>query len=576
MNAFLPWLVALLACLALIIIWWSLAGGAKRLRAEAEALREQIRRLEEKNDTLRDAAARLPDIGERAARAEADAEARLQRLNDASALNASLAAREQAALEVTQGLKQRLTEEQNSALELRTQNDRLRDQISAAEAGLQAANTLLAEVRERNDRLKAAGETLSIELAEARQIASRAEADRDAARALQERTHQFLVEAQAALQTAFTEAASKVFDEKSISLEQRISATADASKLSLETTLKPLAEHITQFQQRLETITGENAKARSELTGRIDTLVHLNRDMAAAADSLTKALKGNAKARGDWGEMVLDSVLTASGLIEGSHYFRQAHGRDEDTGDALRPDVVVTLPDARKVIIDSKVSLVAWTEALNADSDDVAHTAFQRHVTSLRTHIRQLSDKNYPALYPGEALEITIAFVPIEAALSKALELSPQLQREAFQKGIAFATPNTLMAMLQVVERLWVRDRLQQQVETIGEEAAKLLDSVSAFLREFSELEQSFEKANTQLRHVRTRMETSKQSVLARARRLVDAGGRGKKKLHASLTATTVAADALPLAENSDAASATSRAGGGDSALVDTDPADAD
>jgi DNA recombination protein RmuC len=571
MNALLPWLVALVACLAVIVLWWSSAASARRQRAEVEALRAELRRLEEKNDALRDASARLPDIGERAARAEAEAEARLLRLNEVSSARVALEERAKALQATLETLEARLAAERTGAAELHAGIDRLRNQLSAAEAELRATIAALSETRRQNDGLKAAGEALNASLLDALQRATQAEADRDAARALQERTHQFLVEAQGTLRIAFTEAASKVFDEKAISLEQRITASADASKVGLETTLKPLAEHIAQFQQRLETITGENAKARSELSGKIDALVHLNRDMAAAADSLTKALKGNAKARGDWGEMVLDTVLAASGLVEGSHYFRQANGRDEDTGDRLRPDVVVALPDARKVIIDSKVSLVAWAEAVDTDDQEIVGAALQRHVASLRTHVRQLSDKNYPALYPGEALEITIAFVPIEAALSKALELSPQLQREAFQKGIAFATPNTLMAMMQVVERLWVRDRLQQQVATIGEEAAKLLDSVSAFLTEFGEVEQSFGKTSAQLKQIRTRMESSPQSVLARARRLVDAGARGKRKLHASLAAGAASTDALSLQPAPEAGSPPENVTGDDTISADAE-----
>lgn len=338
-----------------------------------------------------------------------------------------------------------------------------------------------------------------------------------------------------------------MFDDKSMSLEQKISASADASKAGLQTTLQPFAESIAQFQQRLEAITSENTKARSELSGKIDALSNLNQNMVAAADSLTKALKGNAKARGDWGEMMLDSVLAASGLKEGINYLRQPSERDEESGGRQRPDVVVTLPDARKVIVDSKVNLLAWWDAVNTDDPALENAALQRHVAAMRKHVSELASSNYPALYPGEALQITIAFVPIESALSKALELSPDLQQEAFRRGIAFATPNTLMAMLQVVERLWMRDTLQKQIATIGDEAGKLLDSVSSFLTEFKEIEQSFDSADKKLKQARMRLETSPQSVLARARRLVNAGVRGKRKLHASLSARAEGEEALPL-----------------------------
>lgn len=551
MDSLLPWAITLLACIFLALVLALSASALKRQRIDADALRDNVRKLEAANDGLRDAAARLPDMSERAIRAETESETRLQQLNSASQMNATLQANERALFEKIETLEANLVTERNIVFESRNEIEKIRTNLSTLDADMRARSSVLSELREHNNQLKTSCDTLNADLIKALQKATQAEADRDAARDLQQRTHQFLAEAQTTLRTSFIEAASRVFDEKSLTLEQKIAASADASKTGLQTTLGPFAEHISQFQQRLETITNENTKARSELSGKIDALVNLNQDMAAAANSLTKALKGNAKARGDWGEMVLDSVLAASGLVIGSNYFRQPSGRDEETGNRLQPDVVVALPDMRKVVIDSKVSLIAWREAVNTDDKDEESAALQRHVASLRTHVRQLAEKNYPALYPGEALEITIAFIPIEAALSKALEISPELQREAFQKGIAFATPNTLMAMMQVVERLWVRDGLQKQVAAIGDEAAKLLDSVSSFLSDFEAVEQSFGRADKQLKLVRSKMETSPQSVLARAKRLVSASTRGKKKLHASLTAATDEQDALPLLDDS-------------------------
>ncbi len=547
MDSFFPWAIAFLACIFLALSLVMSASASKRQLIEVDALRDRVLKLEETNEALRDTAARLPDMSDRASRAETESEARLQRLNDISQMNAALQANERSLVEKIEGLEVNLASERSIVSEIRNDIQLAHASLSAAEADIRAKNSVLGELREHNSQLKDSHETISANLMQALQKTMQAEADRDAARDLQQRTHQFLAEAQAALRTSFTEAASRVFDEKSLSLEQKIAASADASKMGLQTTLQPFSEHILQFQQRLETITNENTKARSELSGKIDALVNLNQNMAVAADSLTKALKGNAKARGNWGEMVLDSVLAASGLVEGSNYFRQQSGRDEETGNRFQPDVVVALPDRRKVVIDSKVSLIAWTEAVNTDNKEEEAAALQRHVASLRLHVRQLAEKNYPALYSGEALEITIAFVPIEAALSKALEISPELQREAFEKGIAFATPNTLMAMMQVVERLWVRDGLQKQVAAIGDEAAKLLDSVSSFLSDFDSVEQSFSRADKQLKLVRSKMETSPQSVLARARRLISASTRGKKKLHASLMVAADEQDALPL-----------------------------
>jgi DNA recombination protein RmuC len=514
--------------------------GSRRQRAEIDALREK--------------AARLPDATERAVRAEAESAERLHLLNDVSSRYAALQAREEATRVFLNKLNADLSTEQNTVSGLRHELDLSRSRLSDIEANLRSTHSMLTELREQSDGLRSTNDQLNARVAQLSKEVAQAEAQRDAAISLQERTHHFLNEAQSALRVSFTEAASKVFDEKSLSLEKRIADSAVASKDGLQTTLQPFAEIIAKFQQRLETITTENTTARSELSGKIDALVNLNQNMAEAADSLTKALKGNAKIRGDWGEMVLDSVLAASGLKEGINYVRQRSERDEETGNLQRPDVVVLLPEARKVILDSKVSFDAWRDAVNTDDPVLQSAALNRHVSALRTHVNQLAEKNYPALYPGEALEITIAFVPIEAALSKALEISPNLQLEAFRKGIAFATPNTLMAMMQVVERLWIRDKLQTQIDTISDEAGKLLDSVSSFLTEFETLEQHFKKAENQLKGVRSKLETSPQSVLARSRRLIAAGAKGKKKMHALLLSTTESYDALPLLSEASAA----------------------
>ncbi len=547
MDLYLPWILAAIAIICIAIVLAFANAASKRYGAENGSLRERISKDESLIADLREKAARLPDVTDRAIRAESESAARLERLNELSTSNATLLANEQASQKILAALEAELAAERATTSELRTAWEQAKNRLSDREAEIRATTTLLEELRSENVRLKAVNAALNVDLANALQKSVQAEAERDAARALQERTQQFLSEAQSALKTSFTEAASKVFDEKSLSLEKKIADSSEASRTGLQNTLQPFAESVIQFKERLEVITLENSKARSELTGKIDTLVALNQNMADAADSLTKALKGNAKARGDWGEMVLDSVLAASGLQPGINYIRQPSERDEETGNRQRPDVVVALPDSRKVILDSKVNLIAWAEAVNTEDPAVEAAALQRHVSALRVHVNQLAEKNYPSLYPGEALEITIAFIPIEAALSKALEMSPDLQREAFRKGIAFATPNTLMAMMQVVERLWVRDRLQNQVATIGNEAAKLLDSISSLISDFETLEQHFNKADKQIKAVRSRLESSPQSVLARTKRLIQAGARGKKKLHAALLAATEDQDDPPL-----------------------------
>jgi DNA recombination protein RmuC len=416
---------------------------------------------------------------------------------------------------------------------------RERAQQLAPEAGRAA------ELGSRVGQLDAQGEKLHGQLREAEARVARAEAELEAARAAHEQTRAFLAEAQTRLSTAFHEVASKLFDEKSMALDQKIKESGEASKQGIDATLKPFAEQLGQFRARIETFTSEQGKDHARLVGALGELRTLNQNMADAAGNLTKALKGNAKARGDWGEMILDTVLKASGLVEGVNYQRQGGARDEE-GRMLRPDVVILLPDGRRVVVDSKVNLVAWSEANESETPEQYQDAMLRHTAAMRLHLRELSEKNYPKALGPETLDLTVMFVPIEGAMAAALSTNADLQTEAFQRKVAFASPNTLMALLTVVERLWTRDKLQKQVGLIGEDAGKVLDAVTGFLDDFDKLGESLERTQKLFRTSENRLRNSDQSVVARTRRLVEQGAKGKKLLREELQPTTPS-NALPL-----------------------------
>jgi DNA recombination protein RmuC len=401
------------------------------------------------------------------------------------------------------------------------------------------------ELGSRVIQLEAQGERLHGQLREADARVARAEAELEAARAAHEQTRAFLAEAQTRLSTAFHEVASKLFDEKSMALDQKIKESGEASKQGIDATLKPFADQLGQFRARIEQFTSDQGKDHARLVGALGELRTLNQNMAEATGSLTRALKGNAKARGDWGEMILETVLKASGLVEGANYQRQGGARDEE-GRLHRPDVVILLPDGRRVVVDSKVNLVAWSEMNEAETPEQYQDALLRHAAAMRVHLRELADKNYPKLLGSEALDLTVMFVPIEGAMAAALSLNADLQTEAFQRKVVFASPNTLMALLTVVERLWTRDKLQKQVGLIGEDAGKVLDAVTSFLDDFDKLGMHLQRAGDAFTQSQRRLRDSDQSVVARTRRLVEQGAKGKKLLREELQ-PTAPSGALPL-----------------------------
>lgn len=433
---------------------------------------------------------------------------------------------------------------------------RAKSELVARESDLDAAQRGLKEARaDREAQTLAANsaqrtvDSLSDERTQLRLERDRAMSDRDQARVseraartaeaeavanarhLQESNvemKQFLDEAQTRLSAAFAEMAGKVFGERALLLEAQMKSNTDQSKADIDALLKPVTQRLLEFRERVDHVYGEEAKDRAGLIGAIGKLEDLNKDIATKASELTRALRGNAKVRGDWGEMMLDTVLSSSGLIDGQHYTRQEQTTDQD-GNALRPDVIVNLPDGRRVVVDAKVNLPAYQEACNADTPEAQREAMLRHVAGLRQHVRNLGDKAYPK--HADALDVTIAFVPIEGALSAALETDPNLQTDAFSRHVVFASPNTLMAMLSVVDRLWTRDKVQKQAKEIGDAGGLVLDALTNFLATFERIGKHLSQATGAYDEARKTLSESNQAVIPRARRLAELGARGKKLL---------------------------------------------
>jgi len=411
-------------------------------------------------------------------------------------------------------------------------------EVGTLNGRLESLHKLLAEREEALESLRQSERRLR-EAAEAdRLAATQARANLEHAERANRQMQAFLEEAQARLSAAFTELAGKVFKEKGEQFEKNVREATGQSRSDIEQLLRPFADRIKDFRERVDTLYDNEARERASLLGAVNELKGLNQDMAEQALALTRALKGNAKIRGDWGELMLESVLRGSGLEEGVHYERQKSTRDED-GARLQPDIVVNLPDERCVVVDSKVNLIAWQEAMNAETPEAQDEAMRRHAAGLRQHMRDLGEKNYPRAIGAHALEVTIAFVPIEGALSAALGFDPQLQGEAFDRRIVFASPNTLMALLRVIERLWTRDKLQRKAQEISDSGGKVLDALVGFLSDFENVGKRLDDAEKAYANARKRLSESSQAVIPRARRLAELGASGRRALPEELKPET-------------------------------------
>jgi len=505
------WVVLALTVVASVaIVWFSRTGLAAKLHAKDQELAQERGRAER----LAGDAARLPDAQERARIAEVRAAGLEADLREALTKVATLAARWD-----------------DATREAATANGKL----DVAQIDLEQARSELFAT--------------SANLA-------KAIAERDSAFSLARESKALLENAQTAMRTVFVEAASSVFDEKAAVLDRKINETGEHTKQQLESTLKPFSEQVFGFQTKVEQFTTAHMRDAENLQGAIGKLQQLNSEMASATDGLTKALKGNAKVRGDWGEMILETVLKASGLQDGITYRKQVSATDEETGQRRQPDVIVDMPDGRQVVIDSKVNLIAWADYHSAQTPEDAQDALIRHAAALRTHVRDLAERNYPKVMGSHALDLTVLFVPIEGALAAALELDPTLQNEALGKRIAFASPNTLMALLKVVDRLWVRDRVQKQAEDIRKGADAIIDSVTVFLGDFAAIEDRLKAVDKAYITAKDHLTEGRFSVLNTAKRLIKAGVRGKKALPEVLELdddllSTTDNPALPLIEES-------------------------
>ena len=289
-------------------------------------------------------------------------------------------------------------------------------------------------------------------------------------------------------------------------LEDKSRRFTEQNRTQLEQLLGPLGERLKEFQIQVSQAYGDENKARHALTTEVRRLSELNQTVSREAGNLAQALKGQSKTRGNWGEMILESVLEKAGLIRGQHFHTQVSDTNSE-GRRLQPDVVVDLPGDRQVIIDAKVSLNAYERQCSAQTDEERSAAAKEHADSLRRHIDQLSGKNYSALPGIKSPDFVFLFVPVEPALHAALETAPDLIDIALQKNIVLATAPNIIATVRLVAQLWQQDSQNRFAKEIAEQGGRLYDKFVAFCRDLEgigqrirQTQESYDEAMGKLR----------------------------------------------------------------------------
>ena len=329
------------------------------------------------------------------------------------------------------------------------------------------------------------------------------------------------------LKREFENLANRIFEQKSDAFREK-------SQHSLQQLLSPFRDQLKDFRERVDTIHSDDNKERQALRTQIENLQQLNHQMSEEASNLTRALKGDKKVQGNWGELILERVLERSGLRKGVEYETQGSYRGED-GRQLRPDVVVHLPDRRNVVIDSKVSLVAYQDFVIAEDDESREQALRAHIEAVRQHIRTLSEKDYSHLEGLESPDFVLLFMPIEPAFIAAFQQDEQLFAEAFNKKVVVVTPTTLLATLRTIENIWRYERQSQNARRIAERAGAVYDKLRVFVEAMERLGNQMETAQKSYDSAMNTLAHGRGNLISQAHKFESLGVRVKKELPRSV-----------------------------------------
>ncbi len=334
------------------------------------------------------------------------------------------------------------------------------------------------------------------------------------------------------LENRFTEAFKNLSTEI---LEDKSKKFTETNKENMDNILKPLSEKIKEFEKKVEDTHISETKERYSLKNEITKLIETENNMKLTTENLTKALKGNAKVQGNWGEMVLEMLLENSGLIKGENYETQKNlsvtGENEHAQN-LRPDVIIYLPEKRELILDSKVSLTDYERYISADENDEGRKVYLKgHIDSIKKHIDELSGKRYNTALGGKSLDFVIMFIPIDFAYTVALNEDKDILKKALNQNIIIATPSILLLMLRMVENLWYQANLERNAVLIMNEAGKLHEKFINFIESMQEIEMGIKKAGNAYEEAFKQLRTGRGNLIGKLEGIKKLGAKSAKSL---------------------------------------------
>ncbi|MNU12278.1 DNA recombination protein RmuC [compost metagenome] len=324
-------------------------------------------------------------------------------------------------------------------------------------------------------------------------------------------------------------------------LEEKTEKFTTVNQNNLKNILEPFQEKINDLKNKVNEAYEKENKERFSLAEKVKELALLNQQISEDAKKLTKALKGESKTQGNWGEMILESILEKSGLVKGREYFLEHELKDEDnkalfsefSGKKMRPDAVVKYPDERNVIIDSKVSLTAFTELVDETDSDIYQIKVNQHLSSIKTHISQLSQKAYDDY--GKSLDFVMMFIPSEPAYIAAMQADQNLWNFAYEKRILLLNPSNLITSLKLIADLWKREYQNRNSMEIAERGAKLYDKFAGFVENLEKVGKNLDLAKNVYNDAYKQLYTGNDNLIVQTQKLKSLGIKNKKELPQSL-----------------------------------------
>jgi len=321
----------------------------------------------------------------------------------------------------------------------------------------------------------------------------------------------------------FENLANKILEEKSSKFTQQ-------NKENLDLILKPLNDKIKDFEKKVEDIHLKDSNERAGLREQIKSLHELNQLMTKEAANLTSALKGQSKTQGNWGEFILESILEKSGLVKGREYLVQ-ESMTAESGKRFQPDILIMLPENKTIVIDSKVTLVAYERFNSAENEDERSSALRDHILSIKNHIKNLSLKNYQHLYQIQSLDFVLMFLPVEPAFSLAVQYDSAIFNEAFEKNIVIVSPSTLLATLRTIASIWRQENQNKNVLEIARQSGALYDKFVGFVDDLINVGNKIDAAKGSYTDAMKKLHEGRGNLVTSAEKIKSLGAKATKSL---------------------------------------------